>query len=40
MLKASIYDRVREGRSRNRAQKEEFLVRRRSSNKFSSAAFS
>ena len=40
MLKASIYDRVRGERSRNRAQKEEFLIRRRSSNKFSSAAFS
>jgi len=40
MLKASIYDRVRGGRSENRAQKEELLVRRRSSNKFSNAAFS
>ena len=40
MLKASIYDRVSGGRSENRAQKEELLVRRRSSNKFFSVAFS
>lgn len=40
MLRAIICDRVKEGRCENTAEKEDLLVGRRLSNKFSSVAFS